>query len=347
MNINKVFKLNNNSLPAYIIAEIAQAHDGSLGFAHSFIDLASSVGCDAVKFQVHIASDESSRQDSFRTKFTYLDETRFQYWQRMEFTIDEWLQLKKHAEDLGLEFICSVFSIKAFLMMKKINLKIWKIASGEIFNEELLKNIASQNSYMIISNGIIDINKTKQLTSRLSKINKKLALLHCNSLYPTPIDKINLNQMLSLKSKLNFPIGYSDHSGNPYTAIAAITLGAQIVEIHLCFNKLQFGPDTSSSLSPMDIKKVIEANKIIYLTKGNLKSKKSSNKSITKVAKLFTKSVGVNKNLKKGHILKKEDLCLKKPGTGIKPKNIDRCIGKKINRDISFDEILFLKDLKK
>ena len=116
MNINKVFKLNNTSLPAYIIAEIAQAHDGSLGFAHSFIDLASSVGCDAVKFQVHIASDESSRQDSFRTKFTYLDETRFQYWQRMEFTIDEWLQLKKHAEDLGLEFICSVFSIKAFMI---------------------------------------------------------------------------------------------------------------------------------------------------------------------------------------------------------------------------------------
>ena len=115
----------------------------------------------------------------------------------------------------------------------------------------------------------------------------------------------------------------------------------------MCFDKLQFGPDTSSSLSPHEFKKVIDANKIIYLTKGNLKNNKSSNKKIQKVSKLFTKSVGVNKNLKKGHNLKREDLCLKKPGTGINPRNLKSCIGKKINRDIFYDEILFLKDFEK
>jgi len=344
MKLNKVFKYSNRNLPAYIIAEIAQAHDGSIGFAHSFIDLASAVGCDAVKFQVHIASEESSKQDMFRKKFSFLKESRFEYWKRMEFTIPEWFELKKHAEELGLEFICSVFSMKAFHIMKKINLRLWKIASGEIFNDELIKNIAKQNNIMIISNGMID---DQEIKKKISKINGKIAILHCNSSYPTSLKDVNLFQMVNLKSKFKHPIGYSDHTGNPYTSITAISLGAQIIEIHLCFDKLQFGPDTSSSLSPIEFKKVIEANKTIYLTKGSLAIKKSQNKSIKKITKLFSKSVGVNKNLKKGHILKKADLCLKKPGIGIAPKNIYKCIGKKIIRDISFDEILFLKDFEK
>lgn len=347
MKIKTVFKDTKKNLPAYIIAEIAQAHDGSLGFAHSFIDLASSVGCDAVKFQVHIASEESSRQDSFRKKFTYLDETRFQYWKRMEFSIEEWIQLKNHAESVGLEFICSVFSLKAFFIMKKINLKIWKIASGEIYNDDLILKIAKENNHIIFSNGIIDLEKTNKQISGIAKLNNKLAILHCNSIYPTPLKNVNLTQMVKLKSILRYPVGYSDHSGNPYTSITAIALGAQIIEIHMCFDKLQFGPDTSSSLSPHEFKKVIDANKIIHLTKGNLKNNKSSNKKIQKVSKLFTKSVGVNKNLKKGHNLKREDLCLKKPGTGINPRNLKSCIGKKINRDIFYDEILFLKDFEK
>ncbi len=346
MKLDYILKNYKKEIPSYIIAEVAQAHDGSLGYAHSFIDLASSLGCNAVKFQAHSAVEESSRQDKFRKKFSYLKETRYQYWQRMEFSIDEWLELKKHAEILKMQFICSPFSFKAFNMMKKINLKIWKIASGELFNNDLLKSIANEAEIIIMSNGMTDLQETKKQIKLIKKINKNLILLHCNSIYPTPIKDTNLNQMIQMKNLIDLPVGFSDHSGNPYTSISAISLGAKVIEFHLCFNKHQFGPDTSSSLIPNDVSKIIEANKVIHKCKGSIKNYKNTNKSINQISKLFKKSVGVNKNLKKGHILTKNDLCIKKPGTGISPKNIDKCIGKKINRNINLDEILFLNDLK-
>ncbi len=345
MKLNKIFKNFKKDFPAYLIAEVAQAHDGSIGFAHSFIDLAASLKFDAVKFQVHIASQESSKQDKFRKKFSYLDETRYQYWERMEFTLDQWKSLKHHAEKLGLDFICSVFSNKAFELMQKINLKIWKIASGELFNDELLIKIAKQKAAVIVSNGMSDFKQTKKQINKIRKYNNKLILLHCNSIYPTPAKDVNLRQIKKLKSIFNFPIGYSDHTGNPYSAISAIVFGANVIELHLCFNKFQHGPDTSSSLTPEEFEIVSNSNKFIFQFLGNSKSNKKNQQPIKKITQLFKKSVGVNKNLNKGHLLKKTDLILKKPGTGIKPEDLQKCVGKKLKRKINSNEILNYKDI--
>ena len=347
MSLNYIIKNKQKNIPSYIIAEVAQAHDGSIGFAHSFIDLAASLKCNAVKFQVHIASEESSKQDTFRKKFSYLNETRYEYWKRMEFTLSQWQSLKKHAESLGLDFICSVFSNQALNLMKKINLKIWKIASGELFDDNMITKIAKQKGIIIVSNGMSDLKETKIQIRKIKKYNKKLILLHCNSIYPTQLEDINFKKMQILQSSFDIPIGYSDHSGNPYSAIAAISLGAKVLEIHLCFDKYQHGPDTSSSLSPDEFKIVTESNQYIYKMYGDDKHNKKNNKSIRDISVLFKKSVGINKNLKKVIFLKKSDLCLKKPGTGINHKDIKKCIGKKILRDIKADEILNYKDLSK
>ena len=265
MKLNYILKNFKKDIPSYIIAEVAQAHDGSLGYAHSFINLASSLGCDGVKFQVHVASQESSKQDKFRKNFSYLKESRYQYWKRMEFTLEQWMELKKHTESLNMEFICSIFSSKGFEMMNKINLKIWKIASGEFFNNELLINVAKLNKIVIISNGMLDVEDTSRQIKLIKNINNKIILLHCNSIYPTPLKDINLRQMLELRSRVNLPTGYSDHSGNPYSSIAAISLGANVIEIHLSFNKKQFGPDTSSSLTPFDFQIFVKHSEYTYL----------------------------------------------------------------------------------
>lgn len=342
INIKKNIKLNTKS---YLIAEIAQAHDGSLGYAHSFIDLAKSVGADAVKFQCHIANEETTNQDKFRKKFSYKDESRFEYWKRMEFTLDEWIGLKKHADKNGLDFICSVFSKQAILMMQKINLKIWKIASGEIFDKEIITDIARQKGFIILSTGMINSSKIPEFIKIIEKINKNIAVLYCRSIYPTPLDKVYLNNFNFLKNKIKqFPVGLSDHSGNQYVPIAGISLGAKILEMHLCFDKLQFGPDTSSSLDPKQFIQVFNANKVIHqlLTSNNNLDK---DKNILKISKLFKKSLSLNKDLPKGHILQNQDLVLKKPSTGISPKLKKNIVGKKLKNNVSKNNLLKISDL--
>ena len=344
--MKKLIKLKKNikdHTKSYLIAEIAQAHDGSIGFAHSFIDLAKSVGADAVKFQCHIAKEETTFQDKFRKKFSFKNETRYEYWQRMEFSFDEWLGLKKHADKVGLDFICSVFSKKSLLMMRKLNLKIWKIASGEIFDNKFINEIAKENGFLIFSTGMIDYNSVSKFLEPITKINNNIAVLYCRSLYPTPLEEVFLNDMIKLEKKVNFPTGLSDHSGNPYVPITAIGLGAKILEMHLCFNKIQFGPDTSSSLDPYEFRKVSEANEVIFKI---LKSKNKfiKDKKIEKISTLFTKSLSINKDLPKGYKMTEKDIVLKKPSFGISPKNIKKIIGKKLNKNVYCKNLLKLSD---
>jgi N,N'-diacetyllegionaminate synthase len=332
-----------NQTKSYLVAEVAQAHDGSIGFAHSFIYLAKSVGADAVKFQCHIAKEETTAQDKFRKRFSFKKETRYEYWQRMEFTFDEWLGLKKHAEEIGLDFICSIFSKKSLLMMKKLNLKIWKIASGEIFDFKLVKDIAKEKGFLIFSTGMVNYDSVPKLIDPISKINSNIAVLYCRSLYPTPLKEVYLNDMIKLKNEINFPVGISDHSGNPYVPITAISLGAKIVELHLCFNKLQFGPDTSSSLDPSEFKQVSEANETIFKLL-NSKNKHIKDKKIEKISNLFTKSLSTNKDLPKGHKLTEKDIVLKKPSTGISPKKIHKVVGKRLIKKVFSKNLLRPQD---
>ncbi|MFN9582272.1 MAG: N-acetylneuraminate synthase family protein, partial [Bacteroidota bacterium] len=213
-----------------IIAEIAQAHEGSLGIAHSYIDALADCGVNAIKFQTHIAEAESSDSESFRVKFSYEDKTRYDYWKRMEFTADQWAGLQQHCDEKGVEFISSPFSVAAVELLEKLNVKRYKIGSGELTNYLMLDKIAQTGKPIILSSGMSDWNELDQTIAFLKPYGNELSLMQCTTAYPTQPQQWGLQLIAEMKSRYGLPVGFSDHSGDIYAGLAAVTLGAELLE---------------------------------------------------------------------------------------------------------------------
>ena len=242
----------------FIIAEIGQAHDGSLGIAHSFIDALSTTGIDAIKFQVHIADAESSIHEEFRTKFSYQDKTRFDYWKRMEFTENQWAGLKDHCEQKGVEFMASPFSIRAFDLLERLGVKRYKIGSGEARNYVLLDRISKTKKPIILSTGLMNLNDLEKTHNFLKASESNFSYLQCTTAYPTSPENWNLHKIPVLKERFKVPVGFSDHSGDIYACLAATTLGADILEFHVTFDKQMFGPDSKASLTIKQVNSLVK-----------------------------------------------------------------------------------------
>ena len=324
----------------FLIAEIAQAHDGSISFAKSFVDQAKKSGADAVKFQIHFAEEESSYQDKFRKKFSN-DKTRFDYWKRIEFTELEWIELYKYCKKKKI--IASPFSNRAFLLLKKINLNIWKIASGEFFNSELIDKIIDLKKLFLISTGMSTLNEIQKMVKYLKKRNAKFVLMHCVSNYPTSLERCSLGKIEYFQKKLKCITGFSDHSGKILPSIIALNNGAKVIEVHVKFRKNSFGPDASSSLTFKEFKDLRAFSnqlKIINLTKNDNYLDKEQKRNL----KLFTKSICINQNIKKGTILKKTHFNFRKPGTGLNPNKLKDVLNKISSKDLKKNYLLTLKD---
>ena len=246
--------IGDKHLP-YIIAEVAQAHDGSLGMAHSYIDAAAEAGVDAIKFQTHFAEQESTFNDKFRIRFSYEDKNRFEYWKRIEFDKSGWEKLKKYAEKKGLTFLSSPFSLKAVNLLSSLNVSAWKIGSGEVQNFEMLSQIKLSKKPILISNGMSTESEIKKTLKFLNK--KNVALLYCVSSYPSKNSEIDINEISLLKKKFKVPVGFSDHSGSIYPSQIAMCSGANLVEVHVNFDRKMFGPDSSSSVTFEELKKIV------------------------------------------------------------------------------------------
>tara|TARA_B100000427_G_scaffold74137_1_gene60181 strand:+ start:818 stop:1837 length:1020 start_codon:yes stop_codon:yes gene_type:complete len=331
-------KKNNST---FIIAEIAQAHDGSLGIAHSFIDAAKECGADAVKFQTHISEIESSSDEPFRIPFSYKDKTRQDYWKRTAFSNQEWHQLKNHCDDINIEFLSSPFSIAAIKLLESIGMKQYKIASGEISNNLLIDTIAKLKKPMILSSGLSTINDIQKCINRIEKYHKKYSVLQCTSEYPTLEKHIGLNVLHEFKETFNCPVGLSDHSGTPEPALAAVSLGATIIECHLTFDKAMFGPDAIASLNCKSFKKMVSSiRKIETYLNNPIDKTKSTN---TKLQTIFGKSITNNQALKKGTQIKASHLDTKKPANkGISCENYEKILGKTLNKDLK--EFSFIQE---
>jgi N,N'-diacetyllegionaminate synthase len=328
-------------MEVFLIAEIAQAHDGSVGILHSYIDALSKTGVNAIKFQTHIADAESSSSEPFRINFSYEDKTRFDYWKRMEFTFDQWLGIKTHCESVGLEFISSPFSIAAVDLLEKLNVKKYKIGSGEINNYLMLEKIALTGKDIILSTGLSDFSEIDQAYSFLKSYNNKLTILQCTTKYPTNAEDVGLTNILKIKERYNSDVGLSDHSSTIYPSIAAVSLGARVIEFHAVFDKNMFGPDSKSSLTISEIKQLVEG--VRFIEKA-MKIEKADDNRETK--KIFEKSLAVNRNLKSGDILLKEFLESKKPyGMGISAKKFTEVVGKKLRKDLDKWSFLNYEDL--
>ncbi len=329
----------------YIIAEIAQAHEGSLGIAHSYIDVLAETGVDAIKFQTHIAEAESSAQEQFRINFSYEDINRFEYWKRMEFTLEQWTGLKKHCEEKGMEFISSPFSIAAVELLEKLDVKRYKIGSGELTNYLMLDTIAKTKKPIILSSGMSDWNELDDTINFLKPYGNELSLLQCTTAYPTPPEKWGLTAIEEMKTRYQLPVGYSDHSADIFACLAASTLGASILEFHVVFDHNMFGPDAKASLTINQVKQLIKGVRAIEMgmQSNHLKNDASS---FNTLKTMFGKSLAVNKNLPQGHLIAISDLESKKPGDqGIPAKEFQRVIGKQLKHDLKQWSFLREEDL--
>lgn len=314
----------------FIIAEIGQAHDGSLGMAHSYIDALSKTGIDAVKFQMHIAHAESSIHEPFRVKFSKQDKTRYDYWERMSFSLDQWKGLKQHCEEVDLEFMASPFSNLAVDWLEEIGVKRYKVGSGEVNNFLLLEKLVQTRKPVILSSGMSSFEELDESVDFLKARDIEFSVLQCTTSYPTQPENYGLNVIKALKQRYAVPVGYSDHSGKISPGIAAAALGAEILEFHVAFSKAQFGPDSSSSLTIPEIRDLTEHVREIE-TALNHPVNKAHNNQFSKLKAIFEKSLAVNKNLKKGHVLTFADLEAKKPkGYGINPERFQDIIGKRL-----------------
>ena len=329
----------------FTIAEIAQAHEGSLGIAHSYIDALAKTGVDAVKFQVHIAEAESSIYEPFRVKFSTQDKTRFDYWKRMEFSLEQWQELKTHCEEAGVEFMASPFSNAAVDLLEQLDVKRYKIGSGEVNNFLLLQKIAATKKPMILSSGISSFAELDKTVDFLRDLNADFSILQCTTSYPTRPENYGLNVIQELKERYGVTVGYSDHSSKIETCISATTLGAEILEFHAVFDRQMFGPDATSSLEIHEIQQLVSAVKNISLAQQHPVDK-ADNSGYSELKNIFEKSLALNKALPQGHILTFNDLETKKPrGYGIEASKFKEVIGRKLKRDMRQWEFLNNEDL--
>jgi N,N'-diacetyllegionaminate synthase len=329
-----------------IIAEIAQAHDGSLGTAHAYLDALASTGVDAVKFQTHIAAAESSEFEPFRVKFSKQDATRFEYWKRMEFTLEQWKELNSHAVELGIEMISSPFSNLAVEWLEEVGVKRYKIGSGEVSNLLMLEKIAQTGKPIILSSGMSSWEEMDQTVSFLKGYGNPLSIMQCTTAYPTKPEQWGLNVIAELKNRYQIPVGFSDHSGNIYACLAAATLGAELFEFHVVFDKRQFGPDTKASITIDETAKMVQGIRDIQAAKTSPVIKENI-EPYRELKQIFEKSLSVNKQLSVGHEISHSDLESKKPkGYGIPANEFREVLGKKLKKNLNQWDFLNWEDLK-
>ncbi len=327
------------------IAEIGQAHDGSLGMLHAYIDAVATTGCTAIKFQTHIAAAESSIHEPFRVHFSKQDKTRFEYWKRMEFTEEQWVAIGTHCKEKGLTFISSPFSNAAVDVLEKAQVEIYKIGSGEVNNLLLLKKVVATGKPIIISSGMSSFDELDTTVAFLKKHKASFSILQCTTSYPTQPAQYGLNVIQELKDRYAVPVGFSDHSASLAAGIAATALGAEILEFHVVFDKQQFGPDVSSSLTISEAKTLVEAVNNVNTALNNPIDKKD-NSEYTDLKQIFEKSLAVNKNIKAGHVLTFDDLEAKKPkGKGVDAQHYESLIGKTVTRDLNTWDFLNKEDI--
>lgn len=334
-----------NAEKPYIIAEVSQNHDGSLGQAHAFIDAVATTGANAIKFQTHIAAEESTLHEPFRVKFSYEDKTRYDYWKRMEFSEEQWIGLAKHASDKGLDFLSSPFSEKALMMLDRIGVPAWKFGSGEVFNSNLLKLALNTGKPILLSTGLSTYQDIDCQIDMINAFGNKYVLFQCVTAYPSLSSEININLITELKNKYSCPIGISDHSATIYPSLAAFSLGASVAEVHVTMSEYMFGPDVKASVSIDQLKQIVDGAKFIYSMKQCKFDLNELTKEKETLRKIFSKSVYLQKDMAKGDVITEDDVAIKKPKVDGALDIVENVIGKRIAVNKLKDDPLFMEDV--
>lgn len=326
--------------PVFIIAEIAQAHDGSLGTAHAYIDAAAAAGASAVKFQTHIADAESTPGEPFRVRFSPQDATRYDYWRRMEFTPEQWRGLADHARQKGLVFLSTPFSLAAVDLLEQLDVGAWKVGSGEVTNLPMLARMARSRLPVLLSSGMASWQDLDRAAETVRAAGAALAVLQCTTAYPCPPEKIGLNVLAELAGRYHCPVGLSDHSGTIFPSLSAVTLGAVVIEVHVVFSRQCFGPDVSASLTTAELAQLVTGVRFVERMLAHPMDKAEMAVELTDLRLMFGKSLVAARDLSAGHTLAEEDLALKKPGTGIPAARLPEVLGRRLKQAITANTFL-------
>lgn len=329
-----------------VIAEVAQAHDGSLGMAHAYIDCVARAGADAIKFQTHIADAESTPHEPWRTRFSSQDESRFEYWERMEFSEAQWRELEQHAREAGLLFLSSPFSLEAIDLLERVGVAGWKVASGETNNHELIEAMARTGRPVLVSTGMSDLDEIDAAVEVLRGHGVPAGIFQCTSSYPCPPEKLGLNVLDVFRERYEgCAVGLSDHSGGVFAGLAAAATGIQLLETHVTFSREMFGPDVPSSVTPDELRLLVDGIRFIETARANPVDKTVVPDAIRELRGMFMKSVVAADDLAAGTVLERGHLAAKKPGTGIPANDLPRLIGRRLARDVARNALLAEDDL--
>lgn len=329
----------------YVIAEVAQSHDGNLNFAHAFVDQVAEAGADAIKFQTHIAAAETTRDEPWRVKFSRIDDSRYDYWRRMEFSEDQWRELAHHATERGIAFVSTPFSLEAVDLLERVGMPVWKIASGEVTNTPLLERVARTGAPVLVSSGMSSWAELDGAVQTLRARGADFGVLQCTSVYPCPPERTGLNVIGQLTERYGCPVGLSDHSGAIYSSLAAVALGASVIEVHVTFHKAMFGPDVPASITFEDMRRLVDGADVISRALNSPIDKEAEAEGMAPMRRIFTKSVMAGRPLKAGAILTEADMILKKPGHGLPASALAQLTGAVLVVDVEADHVFDWADV--
>ncbi len=344
--INSVKNIIKNK--TFIIAEAGVNHNGSLEIAKKLIDAAVHAEADAVKFQTfstdRLVTKNAPKAD-YQNETTDRNESQYDMLKKLELTYEEHKILEYYCQENNILFMSTPFDFESVDLLEKLGVELYKIGSGDLTNIPLLQYIAKKQKPMIVSTGMSNLGEVEEAVNYIKGCgNENIILLHCISNYPAAYEDVNLKAMNTLKEAFKLPVGYSDHTSGIEVPIAAVAMGAKVIEKHFTLDKTMEGPDHKASLSSKELKEMVSNIRYVESALGNgIKKPQDSERNNRKVSR---KSLTAARNLKKGDKISKEDIDIKRPGTGIPPKFIDEIVGSVLLRDTKINDILKWNNLK-
>ena len=311
-----------------IVAEVSANHLGSLDRAMELVLAAHYAGADAVKFQTHIAAQESTRAEPWRVQFSQQDASRYAYWERLEFTEAQWRGLAEHARERGLLFLSTPFSVAAVELLERVGVPAWKVASGEIANVPLLERIAATGKPVLLSTGMSGLAEIDAAVARVQAAGLPLLVMQCTSAYPCPAERVGLEWLRTFIERYNCPVGLSDHSGTIYPGLGAVMLGAAMVEVHVTLSRQAFGPDVPASLTPDELLTLCQGVDFLHRAMASRVNKDAVARELEPLRAMFGQGVVAAGPLAAGTLLERRHLATRKPALGLPAARLGDALGR-------------------
>jgi len=331
-------------MSVFIIAEAGVNHNGLVDLAKQLIDVAVDSGADAVKFQTFKAENlvsKNAQKADYQKQTTDASESQFDMIKKLELDVDTHKELIAYCQEKDIMFLSTPFDHESIDLLSGLGLQIFKIPSGEITNLPYLRHIGSLGKRVVLSTGMSDLKEVEDALSILidagtSKTN--ITVLHANTMYPTPMEDVNLNAMLTIQKEFDISVGYSDHTLGIEVDIAAVAMGATVIEKHFTLDKVMDGPDHKASLEPEELMIMVKGIRNIEKALGSSKKKPSPSESIN--INIVRKSIVANKDIQKGDLLTDKNIIVKRPGYGISPMKWDGIIGTVATKNYKIDDLI-------